>query len=174
MRPAWNGVSPQGHTGLRREGAARLASISVDHYTRLERRVPASAAVLLILLCALCLDDDRKQYLYDIAGCTDDRHRRLSHPTVVRRELYDRAYRGVRSLWYRTARDRGHGRIRVAAPMTSGWRPAAWTFSPDIDAAFCTTYGALADALVTSPEARAAAIRTDPVAEPGARPTSSR
>ncbi|GGZ24816.1 hypothetical protein GCM10010300_80370 [Streptomyces olivaceoviridis] len=81
MRPAWNGLSPQGHTGLRREEGAQLASISVDYYTRLEGRVPASAAVLLILLRALRLDDDRKQYLHDIAGCTDDRHRRLSQHT---------------------------------------------------------------------------------------------
>ncbi|MGP4083655.1 helix-turn-helix domain-containing protein, partial [Streptomyces sp. KR55] len=65
-------------TGLRREEAAQLAAISVDYYTRLEQgRVRASAPVLATLARALHLDDDQQQYLYELAGRTDNRpHRR--------------------------------------------------------------------------------------------------
>ncbi|KOV92393.1 MULTISPECIES: helix-turn-helix domain-containing protein, partial [unclassified Streptomyces] len=63
--------------GLRREEVARLAAISVDYYTRLEQgRVRASAPVLATLARALRLDDDQQQYLYELAGRTDDRPRR--------------------------------------------------------------------------------------------------
>ncbi|MFC9914349.1 helix-turn-helix domain-containing protein [Streptomyces sp. NPDC127197] len=65
-------------TGLRREEVAQLAAISVDYYTRLEQgRVRASAPVLATLARALHLDDDQQQYLYELAGRTDNRpHRR--------------------------------------------------------------------------------------------------
>jgi DNA-binding XRE family transcriptional regulator len=47
--------------GLRREEAAQLAAISVDHYTRLEHgRVRASTPVLAALARALRLDDDQQ------------------------------------------------------------------------------------------------------------------
>ncbi|GAB1340370.1 helix-turn-helix domain-containing protein [Streptomyces sp. E-15] len=58
--------------GLRREEVARLASISVDYYTRLEQgRVRASAPVLATLAGALRLDDDQKRYVYELAGRSD-------------------------------------------------------------------------------------------------------
>ncbi|MFE9899140.1 helix-turn-helix domain-containing protein [Streptomyces achromogenes] len=60
--------------GLRREEVARLAAISVDYYTRLEQgRVRASAPVLATLTRALRLDEDQQEYLYELAGRSDDR-----------------------------------------------------------------------------------------------------
>ncbi|XVQ14146.1 helix-turn-helix domain-containing protein [Spirillospora sp. CA-255316] len=71
--------------GLRREEVARLASISVDYYTRLEQgRVRASAAVLATLARALRLDEDQQTYLYEIAGKTDARPRRRRTVQKVR------------------------------------------------------------------------------------------
>jgi transcriptional regulator with XRE-family HTH domain len=63
--------------GLRREEAARLASISVDYYTRLEQgRVRASVPVLSTLARALRLDEEQQTYLYELAGRTDAHPRR--------------------------------------------------------------------------------------------------
>ncbi|MBE1498659.1 transcriptional regulator with XRE-family HTH domain [Amycolatopsis lexingtonensis] len=63
--------------GLRREEVARLASISVDYYTRLEQgRVRASAPVLITLARALRLGDDQQRYLYELAGRADALPRR--------------------------------------------------------------------------------------------------
>ncbi|MEV0211322.1 helix-turn-helix domain-containing protein [Streptomyces sp. NPDC050788] len=63
--------------GLRREEAARLASISVDYYTRLEQgRVRASVPVLSTLARALRLDEEQQTYLYELAGRTDTHPRR--------------------------------------------------------------------------------------------------
>ncbi|MER6981912.1 DUF2255 family protein [Streptomyces carpinensis] len=82
---------------------------------------------------------------------------------VVDDELYVRAYRGVRSRWYRAAREHGHGRIRLGSVTrdvlltTHGLQPPA-----GLDAAFRDKYGPVADALVAGPEARAATIRIDP------------
>lgn len=82
---------------------------------------------------------------------------------VVDDALYVRAYRGVRSRWYRAAQQHGHGTIRVGAVRrdvlltTGGLEPAA-----GLDAAFRAKYGAVAEALVTSQGARAATIRIDP------------
>lgn len=86
---------------------------------------------------------------------------------VVDGELYVRAYRGVRSRWYGAAREHGHGSIRVGAVtrdvvlVTGGPEPSA-----GIEAAFRAKYGRVADALVASPEARAATIRIDPAPTP--------
>ncbi|MER0241212.1 helix-turn-helix transcriptional regulator [Streptomyces sp. HSW2009] len=56
-------------SGLRREEVALLASISTDYYTRLEQgRIQASAQVLDTLARVLCLDDDQRAYLFQIAG----------------------------------------------------------------------------------------------------------
>jgi len=83
---------------------------------------------------------------------------------VVDGELYVRAYRGVRSRWYRAAREHGHGRIQVGdvrrdVVLTTGdLEPPA-----GLEAAFRGKYGAVADALVASAQARAATIRIDPV-----------
>ncbi|MFB7507731.1 MULTISPECIES: helix-turn-helix domain-containing protein [Streptomyces] len=69
--------SPRRGAGLRREEVARLASISVDYYTRLEQgRVRASAPVLTTLVRALRLDDDQKTYMYELAGRSGLRPRR--------------------------------------------------------------------------------------------------
>ncbi|KUN18797.1 hypothetical protein AQJ23_39395 [Streptomyces antibioticus] len=82
---------------------------------------------------------------------------------VVDGELYVRAYRGVRSRWYQAARTHGHGTIQVGG----GSRPVLLTTGDlqppaGLDAAFRGKYGAVADALVASPQARAATIRIDP------------
>ncbi|MFF4353648.1 DUF2255 family protein [Streptomyces sp. NPDC001530] len=101
-----------------------------------------------------------------------------SHPgveigmVVVDGELYVRAYRGVRSRWYRAAQEHGHGRIQAGAVTrdvlleTGDLEPSA-----EIEAAFRGKYGRPADALVASAEARAATIRIDPAPTPGADAT---
>ncbi|MCW8383888.1 DUF2255 family protein [Streptomyces justiciae] len=86
---------------------------------------------------------------------------------VVDGELYVRAYRGVRSRWYRAAREHGYGTVQVGDVSrdvlltTGGLEPPA-----GLDAAFRDKYGAVADALVASPQARAATIRIDPAPVP--------
>ncbi|MET7695222.1 DUF2255 family protein [Streptomyces sp. NPDC005483] len=86
---------------------------------------------------------------------------------VVDGALYVRAYRGVDSRWYRAAREHGYGTIRVGAVRrdvlltTGGIEP-----SEGLDAAFRAKYGPVAEALVASPEARAATIRIDPASVP--------
>ncbi|MFG2356953.1 DUF2255 family protein [Streptomyces sp. NPDC048521] len=86
---------------------------------------------------------------------------------VVDGRLYVRAYRGVRSRWYRAARDLGHGRIQVAGVTRDVLlQTRDLDLSPGLDAAFRAKYGPLADALVTSPQARAATIRIDPAPAP--------
>ncbi|MFJ3672482.1 DUF2255 family protein [Streptomyces sp. NPDC090106] len=79
-------------------------------------------------------------------------------------ELYVRAHRGVRSRWYRAAREHGHGRIQVGGVsrdvlLTTG----DLELPAGLDAAFRAKYGAVSDALVARPEARAATIRIEPV-----------
>jgi hypothetical protein len=82
---------------------------------------------------------------------------------VVDGELYVRAYRGVRSRWYRAAREHGHGTIRMGAVSRDVLLTAGDLEPPaGLDAAFRAKYGAVADALVESPQARAATIRIDP------------
>jgi transcriptional regulator with XRE-family HTH domain len=69
--------APRRVPGLRREEVAQLAVISVDYYTRLEQgRLQASASVLATLARALRLDDDQRDYLYELAGKTAARPRR--------------------------------------------------------------------------------------------------
>jgi hypothetical protein len=88
---------------------------------------------------------------------------------VVDGELYVRAYRGVRSRWYRAAREHGHGTIRVGAVSRDVLLTTGGGLEPPagLDAAFRAKYGEVADALVASPQARAATIRIDPA--PGTR-----
>ena len=70
--------------GLRREEVARLASISVDYYTRLEQgRVQPSVSVLETLVRALRLGEDQQVYLYELAGKSIGRPRRR-RPQQVR------------------------------------------------------------------------------------------
>ncbi|WP_435749287.1 helix-turn-helix transcriptional regulator [Microbacterium sp. PMB16] len=55
-------------SGLRREEVAKLASISTDYYTRLERgRLPASGPVLTDLARVMRLGDDHRAYLFGLA-----------------------------------------------------------------------------------------------------------
>ncbi len=56
-------------TGLRREEVARLAGVSVDYYTRLERGnlTGASDSVLDAIASALCLDRAEHDHLHDLA-----------------------------------------------------------------------------------------------------------
>lgn len=79
--------------------------------------------------------------------------------------VYVRAYRGVRSRWYRAASEAGHGRIRVggvtrAVRFTTG----GFALPAGLGAAFAGKYGPVSEALVASPQARAATIRIDPAA----------
>ncbi|NBH06298.1 DUF2255 family protein [Amycolatopsis sp. SID8362] len=84
---------------------------------------------------------------------------------VVGGELYVRAYRGVRSRWYQAAREHGRGRIEVGGAArevvltTGGFDPPA-----GLEAAFAGKYGPVSDALVATPDARAATVRIDPEA----------
>ncbi|MFI9834547.1 DUF2255 family protein [Streptomyces sp. NPDC051913] len=88
---------------------------------------------------------------------------------VVDGELYVRAYRGIRSRWYRAARELGHGTIRVGAVSRDVLLTTSGLDLPaGLDAAFRGKYGMIADALVASPEARAATIRIDPAPAPAA------
>jgi transcriptional regulator with XRE-family HTH domain len=79
--------------GLRREEVASLAAISVDYYTRLEQgRVKASASVLATLANALRMDDDQRQYLYEVAEKADalpHRRRVGQKPRPAMRRLLD-------------------------------------------------------------------------------------
>ncbi len=74
--------------GLRREEVARLAALSVGHYTRLEQgRVRASAAALAGLVRALRLDEDETRHLYELAGRDDTRAPRRRSVRPVRPAL---------------------------------------------------------------------------------------
>jgi transcriptional regulator with XRE-family HTH domain len=68
---------PRRVPGLRRQEVAHLASISTDHYTRLEQgRIPASGPLLDTLARVLHLDDDERGHLFRLAGKTVARTRR--------------------------------------------------------------------------------------------------
>ncbi|GAA1852582.1 helix-turn-helix domain-containing protein [Asanoa iriomotensis] len=61
--------TPRRVPGLRRDEVARLATMSVDYYTRIEQgRLPASVTVLESLARALRLDEGQRSYLYELAG----------------------------------------------------------------------------------------------------------
>jgi len=75
VRPADVGL-PDGFRrrtpGLRREEVARLAGVSIDHYTRLEQArgsAPSEAVVGAIARALLC-DLDQRDHLYHLAGLT--------------------------------------------------------------------------------------------------------
>ena len=59
--------------GLRREEVARLAGVSVDYYTRLERGnlAGASDSVLEAIAAALGLDRAERDHLFDLAGAAN-------------------------------------------------------------------------------------------------------
>ncbi|MER5495617.1 helix-turn-helix transcriptional regulator [Streptomyces sp. NPDC002561] len=74
-------------SGLRREEVAALASISTDYYTRLEQgRIQASAQVLDTLARVLCLGDDQRAYMFQVAGRLSARPARRA-PRKVRPRL---------------------------------------------------------------------------------------
>ena len=69
--------------GLRREEVAQLAVISTDYYTRLEQgRIQASAQVLSTIARVLQLDDDQRDYLFELAGKDTARPRRRARQKV--------------------------------------------------------------------------------------------
>ncbi|MFF3714017.1 helix-turn-helix domain-containing protein [Streptomyces phaeochromogenes] len=75
--------------GLRREEVAQLAAISTEYYTRLEQgRIQASGPVLSALAQVLRLDDDQRDYLFELAGKDQARPRRRAvqkvQPTLQR------------------------------------------------------------------------------------------
>ncbi|WP_322748556.1 MULTISPECIES: helix-turn-helix transcriptional regulator [unclassified Frankia] len=67
--------------GLRREEVAVLAAISTDYYTRLEQgRITPSTSVLAALVRVLRLNDDQRDYLYELAGRDRELHRPRPQP----------------------------------------------------------------------------------------------
>ncbi|MFI0815978.1 helix-turn-helix domain-containing protein [Streptomyces sp. NPDC021098] len=79
--------------GLRREEVALLAAISTDYYTRLEQgRIQPSASVLAAVVQVLHLDNDQRDYLFELAGRQAVRSRRQATQKVqpqLRRLLDD-------------------------------------------------------------------------------------
>jgi transcriptional regulator with XRE-family HTH domain len=100
LTPATVGLPDGGSrrvAGLRREEVAVLAAISTDYYSRLEQgRMPASPAVLASLAQVLRLDDDQRDYLYELAAKDEYRPpRRAPRPKVqaqLQRMLDDMAH----------------------------------------------------------------------------------
>ncbi|WP_151479942.1 helix-turn-helix transcriptional regulator [Streptomyces albicerus] len=90
LSPAEAGVAPGGGArrvpGLRREEVAYLAGVSTDYYTRLEqgRHPNVSETVLTAVARALRLDDDEREYLFDLVRPSTTRPRRR-HPARVQR-----------------------------------------------------------------------------------------
>jgi transcriptional regulator with XRE-family HTH domain len=79
-------------TGLRREEVARLAGVSVDYFTRLERGdlKGVSDAVLESIAAALRLDDAEREHLFDLARAAGPVTRRRPMrpvPATVRPEI---------------------------------------------------------------------------------------
>jgi transcriptional regulator with XRE-family HTH domain len=69
--------TPRRVPGLRRDEVARLASISVDYYTRIEQgRLALSATVLTSLVRALRLDEGQQRYLAELSGAASRPRRR--------------------------------------------------------------------------------------------------
>ncbi len=85
--------APRRVAGLRREEVALLATISTDHYTRLEQgRIQPSAAALAALVRVLHLDDEQRDYVFELAGKLAGRSRRRTAEKVqpqLRRVLDD-------------------------------------------------------------------------------------
>ena len=72
--------------GLRREELAMLAGVSVTYYTRLEQgqSVNASVSVIEAIGRALCLDEDERAHLRDLAKPSGRRERRPRRPARLR------------------------------------------------------------------------------------------
>ncbi|MFJ8021515.1 helix-turn-helix transcriptional regulator [Streptomyces sp. NPDC096311] len=69
--------SPRRVPGLRREEVARLVAISTDYYTRLEQgRMQVSEQVLDAIVRVLRLDEDQREYVFQLAGKESGRSRR--------------------------------------------------------------------------------------------------
>lgn len=93
LRPRTVGLpetgGPRRVPGLRRAEVAQLAAISIDYYTRLEQgRIQASGPVLSTLAQVLHLNDDQRDYLFELAGKIHTRPRRAPvqkvQPTLQR------------------------------------------------------------------------------------------
>ncbi|MEU3980900.1 helix-turn-helix transcriptional regulator [Streptomyces sp. NPDC026672] len=100
LTPAAVGLAEDGTLrrvpGLRRDEVARLASISVDYYTRIEQgRLRPSAGVLVALVRALRLDESQQAYLYEVSGKTPAprARRRVQRVRPSTRRLLDRLER---------------------------------------------------------------------------------
>ncbi|MFD7287162.1 helix-turn-helix transcriptional regulator [Streptomyces sp. NPDC059863] len=93
LDPGAVGLSGTGQSrrvpGLRREEVAQLAMISTDYYTRLEqgRLAGASPAVLDALAGALCLGENERSYLFQLANRNDHRPRKNPDTERVRPQL---------------------------------------------------------------------------------------
>ena len=72
--------------GLRREELAMLAGVSVTYYTRLEQgqSVNASVSVIEAIGRALCLDEDERAHLHDLAKPSGRKARRPRRPARLR------------------------------------------------------------------------------------------
>ncbi|WP_422771904.1 helix-turn-helix domain-containing protein [Plantactinospora sp. WMMC1484] len=159
LTPATVGLPEDGTVrrvpGLRRDEVARLATISVDYYTRIEQgRLRASATVLGSLVRALRLDEGQQAYLYELAGktLTGRRHRpaqrvrpsiqrmldRLDHsPAIVFGRYYDiLAWNAAAAALYQdfsrlTAAERNYTRLLFLDPASRDlfvdWEEAART-----------------------------------------------
>ncbi|WP_327242688.1 helix-turn-helix domain-containing protein [Streptomyces sp. NBC_01320] len=75
--------TPRRVPGLRREEVALLTAISTDYYTRLEQgRMQASEPVLTALARVLGLNEDQRDYMFELAGKETGRLRRHAVQTV--------------------------------------------------------------------------------------------
>lgn len=85
--------TPRRVPGLRREEVAQLVAISTDYYTRVEQcRIQASAPVLAAIARVPHLDDEQREYLFELAGKENVRPRRRAVQKVqpqLRRLLDD-------------------------------------------------------------------------------------
>src|SRR5215207_5500726 len=93
ISPEQAGIEPYGGRrrvpGLRREEVARLAGVSIDYYTRLERGnlTGVSDSVLDAVARALHLDEAERNHLFDLARAannTGDNRRRRTAPHQIR------------------------------------------------------------------------------------------
>lgn len=123
--------------GLRREELAMLAGVSVTYYTRLEQgqSVNASVSVIDAIGRALCLDEDERAHLHDLAKPAARRGLRSRRPARLRpgiRTLIE-AMSGVPAValgpstdvlaWNRLGHALVAGHVALEAPEHAASRP---------------------------------------------------